>query len=140
MSYTLSFNLSRSTMYTCRYPILCKFTIFIEFYRSICNNHVILSVCIHINYFVGHFTILYHTIWRFNKPIFINFGVSSKVKHQANVATFWRFNCTNTSIVRRVRITYIKTSSLPSQTTRAHRAKTPLVRKFRKWVNFIHQL
>ena len=77
---------------------------------------------IDVNDFIGNFTILNDTIWSFDKAIFVDTSVSSKVEHETDVTTFWGFNGTNTAVVSWVRITYFKTSAFTSKATRTHRA------------------
>ena len=120
MSDVLSFYLSWFAVDTGRNPFLNEFTIFIKFNRGISNNHIAFSCGIDINNLIGNFAVFDDAIRSFKKAVFINTSIGCHIEHQTDVLTFWSLDSTDTTIMRWVGITYIKSGTFTSKTSRPH--------------------
>ena len=99
-----------------------EFAILVELSTGIGNYHVFLGSGIYVYDFIGNLTVLNDAVWSFDEAVIINTSVGSKVQHETDVATFWRLNRTDTTVVGWVSIADIEACAFTSKTTRTHRA------------------
>ena len=117
-----------------------KGAILIKASTSVGNHLSYFLRSIEVDDFISHAAINYLEVWCLNKAVFVDTCVGGEVKHQANVGTLWCLHRANPAIVGGVSIAHFKAGSLPTQTTRPHRAQATLVAQLRQWVYLIKQL
>ena len=83
---------------------------------------------------------IYSSVSRFDKPVFVYFGVSRKRSDKTDVLTFGGFYRTHTSVVSIVNVADFESGAFSVQTARPQRGKFTLMRKFGDRVRLIHEL
>src|SRR5580704_1488024 len=89
---------------------------------------------------IDHAPAAHLAVGRFDEPEFVDPRVARKGADQTDVRPFWRFNRTDTSIVRGVHVAHFESRAFSRKTARPKSRKTPLVRDFAEWVGLVHEL
>ncbi len=133
-------DLTRATVDAGGDPFFNEFALVVQLDRSVSDNHALFGFGVDVDNFVGDFAVLDDAIRRFDETVLVDASISREVKHETDVATFWRLNGTDTTVVSRVSIANIEAGALAGQTARAHTRQTTFVSKLRVTVNLVHEL
>ena len=76
----------------------------------------------------------------FDKPVFVDSGVTAQRRNQSDVRTFRRFNRAYAPVVCRVYVANFESGTLARETAGSKSRQPPLVRDFRKRIRLIHEL
>ena len=112
MSDKVRGDLARATVDAGGDPFFDEFALIVQFDRRVSDNHTLFGFGVDVDNFVGDFAVLDDTIRCFDETVLVDTGVSREVKHETDVATFWRLNGTDTTVVSRVSIANIETGAL----------------------------
>ncbi len=82
--------------------------------------------------FLNRAIFVYDPIWRLDKAILIDLGISRQVGDQ--------LDRTNTAIVRRVNVTHLESGTFPRKSTRPQCRNTTLIGQLGQWVLLVHEL
>src|SRR6056297_1396044 len=104
------------------------------------NNSFIFLLSSKIFNIICYRTFLYLSVRCFYKAEIINLGVNTQRGNQTNVWTFRGFNRAETTIVRIMNVTILKTGSFTRKTTRSQCRHTPFVGQLSNRVGLIHKL
>src|SRR5207247_745387 len=87
-----------------------------------------------------HLAVLNFSVRAFDKSEFINSGITTERRNQADVRPFRSFNGADAAIVSGVDVTNLEPGPFTTQSARTQGGKPPLVGNLRERVGLVHEL